>query len=299
MKPRSISIFLPDGDPDSFRTAQIAMSTIHAMAFRRSQWKEARGLFDELGRPGVYILIGDLDPDDGTRRVYVGESENVSARINKYASARGGNDLHPFWSDTVVLTSKDQSLTKSHARYIEARLIGEASGNPRWRVANTQGPEFAGKLPLVEAAAMEEFIDQTKTLCGALGFDVFKITASSALGNIHGPENCFTMSGSGYSARMKLAADGEFLVLKGSVARATENASLSAGVKATRNLLIERGILTEDQGGLSFATDQAFPSATAAASVVYGGSINGRAVWKTAAGTNYGDWEAERAEELD
>lgn len=296
MKPRSISIFLPDGDPDSFRTAQIAMSTIHAMAFRRSQWKEARSLFEELGRPGVYILIGDLDPDDGTRRVYIGESENVSVRISYYASARGEKDQHPYWTDTVVFTSKDQSLTKSHARYIEARLIGDASGNPRWRVANTQGPEFAGKLPLVEEAAMEEFIDQTKTLSGALGFDVFKVSTFPMLRHNHDAKNCFAMSGRGYSARMKLAADGEFLVLEGSVARATENASLSAGVRVTRNLLIERGILTEAQGGLTFVSDQTFPSATAAASVVYGGSVNGRAVWRTAAGISYGDWEAENAE---
>ena len=34
MKARSINIFLPDGDPDGVKMAQIAMSTIQAIAFR-------------------------------------------------------------------------------------------------------------------------------------------------------------------------------------------------------------------------------------------------------------------------
>lgn len=36
-KPRSINIFLLDGDPNSIRVAQISMSTIQAIAFRRNQ----------------------------------------------------------------------------------------------------------------------------------------------------------------------------------------------------------------------------------------------------------------------
>ena len=39
MKSRSINIFLLDGDPSGIRIAQIAMSTIQAIAFRRLQCK--------------------------------------------------------------------------------------------------------------------------------------------------------------------------------------------------------------------------------------------------------------------
>lgn len=37
MKPRSINIFLLDGDPEGVKVPQIAMSTIQAIAFRRNK----------------------------------------------------------------------------------------------------------------------------------------------------------------------------------------------------------------------------------------------------------------------
>jgi len=58
MRPRSINIFLLDGDPDGIRVAQISMSTIQAIAFRKLQMKQVRGTFPELSRPGVYLLLG-------------------------------------------------------------------------------------------------------------------------------------------------------------------------------------------------------------------------------------------------
>ncbi len=58
MRPRSINIFLLDGDPDGIRIAQISMSTIQAIAFRKLEMKQVRGTFPELARPGVYMLLG-------------------------------------------------------------------------------------------------------------------------------------------------------------------------------------------------------------------------------------------------
>ena len=39
----------------------------------------------------------------------------------------------------------------------------------------------AGKLPLPDRAAMDEFVDQTKTLVGALGWDLFREVRGRAL----------------------------------------------------------------------------------------------------------------------
>ena len=55
MKPRSINIFLLDGDPNGIRVAQIMMSTIQAIAFRRNKLGEVRKTFPEIERPGVYM----------------------------------------------------------------------------------------------------------------------------------------------------------------------------------------------------------------------------------------------------
>jgi hypothetical protein len=53
MKPRSINIFLLDGDPNGIRVAQIMMSTIQAIAFRRNKLGEVRKTFPEIERPGI------------------------------------------------------------------------------------------------------------------------------------------------------------------------------------------------------------------------------------------------------
>ena len=80
VKPRSINIFLLDGDPDGIRIAQISMSTIQAIAFRRNKLgevrktvpeamivetliEEAMRLAEEMGEPV------DLDDDAGTTAV--------------------------------------------------------------------------------------------------------------------------------------------------------------------------------------------------------------------------------------
>ena len=82
----------------------------------------------------------------------------------------------------MVLISKDENLTKSHARYVEACLIRSAGSNPRWTLPNTRMPSNdAGKLPLPDRAAMDEFVDQTKTLVGALGWDLFREVRGRAL----------------------------------------------------------------------------------------------------------------------
>ena len=175
MKPRSINIFLLDGDPNGIRVAQISMSTIQAIAFRRNQLRRVREAFPEIERPGVYILIGSDDNQADQQLAYIGESEGIGGRISTHNSNESGRDAKGFWTDTVVLISKDENLTKSHARYVEACLIRSAGSNPRWTLPNTRMPSNdAGKLPLPDRAAMDEFVDQTKTLVGALGWDVFR-----------------------------------------------------------------------------------------------------------------------------
>ena len=167
MKPRSINIFLLDGDPNGIRVAQIMMSTIQAIAFRRNKLGEVRKTFPEIERPGVYILIGEDENEPDRQLAYIGESEAIGERLAYWRSNEKGRDAKTFWIDTIVLISKDENLTKSHARYVEACLMRSTGNNPRWSLPNSKMPsQNAGKLPLPDRAAMDEFVDQTKTLVG-------------------------------------------------------------------------------------------------------------------------------------
>lgn len=295
MKPRSINIFLLEGDPDGIRQAQIAMSTIYAVGFRKVKLRDVLSTFPELSRSGVYILIGRDEENPEKPVAYIGEAESVASRLSTHAS----RNEKPYWVETLALVSKDDNFTKSHARYVEARLIAEATANPRWKLFNTQQPEEVGKLPLPERAAMEEFIDQTKTLAGALGCDLFKVmvgslvppTAPAPASANTSADNTFRFTGGGYDACMAVLPSGEFAVLAGSVARKATTQTAPRSVVDLRADLIRSGILVDTPDGLRFTADYKFPSVSAAARAIYGGTMNGRVAWRLADGTNYGEWE--------
>lgn len=303
MKPRSINIFLLDGDPNGIRVAQISMSTIQAIAFRRNQLRRVREAFPEIERPGVYILIG-ADEDAQDRQLgYIGESESVGARLSYHNSNESGRDAKGFWTDTVVLISKDENLTKSHARYVEACLIRGVVSNPRWTLPNTRMPsDDAGKLPLPDRAAMDEFVDQTKTLVGALGWDLFREIRGRTLELAPDRElpkaellasPRFIFRGEGFAAEMEIGPSGDFVVAEGSRARIKTTRTIPRGTITLRNTLVEKGVLQQDGDFLVFTSAYSFTSASAAAATVIGASANGRILWKLSDGRTYADWEAD------
>lgn len=303
MKPRSINIFLLDGDPNGIRVAQISMSTIQAIAFRRNQLSKVRKTFPELGRPGVYILLGQDEENPDLWVAYVGESESVGDRLGFHMTNDKSEGSKGFWADTIVLVSKDENLTKSHARYAEARLLAEAGRNPRWNLKNSQRASEVGKLPLPERAAMEEFIDQTITLVGALGCDLFRGMRGSLPEERSPPEAqepiaagiVFFLRGQGFAAEMLVNELGEFVIKKGSRARHQENPSIPSSISNFRKTLAAKGILREESGALVFMSDYTFSSPSTAASVIYGGSINGRTSWRLTDGRTYATWEENQA----
>jgi len=307
MKPRSINIFLLDGDPNGIRVAQISMSTIQAIAFRRNQFRKVREAFPEIERPGVYILIGADEEADESQIAYIGESEEVGARLQYHNSNKAGGDNKEFWTDTVVLISKDENLTKSHARYVEACLISAVGSNPRWTLPNSKTPSHdAGKLPLPDKAAMDEFVDQTKTLGGALGWDLFREIRGRVPEKTFGhgvpeadiyesPRFYFrSMRDKSFDAELEIGLSGDFVVTAGSRAKVGTAPSVSRGVTKLRKTLAKKGILQEEEGFLVFTSAYSFTSTTAAAAVVSGANVNGRTSWKLlpdSDGRTYADWE--------
>ena len=306
-QPRSINIFLLDGDPNGIRVAQISMSTIQAIAFRRNQLGRVRSTFGEIERPGVYVLLGADDADPDQMLAYIGESEDVGKRLATHNSNDDGKDSKVFWNDTIVLISKDENLTKSHARYIEACLVREAGLNPRWVLPNSQKPsQDAGRLPLPDRAAMDEFVGQAKTLVGALGCDLFRairgslpderIIASAPSTPTGTSDATFMCRGHGYASKIKLSASGEFVVVAGSQARAKTAQTMPRSTAALRHTLIDKGILRPEGNFLVFLSDYSFSSASSSAAVILGASVNGRLLWKLSDGRSYGEWEAAQDE---
>ena len=289
---RSIKVFLIDGTASGPRTAELGLSTTKAIVVPRASLSTVskRG---ELQKTGVYVLVGGDSDRPGFTKIYVGEGDTILPRL----IAHNSDEAKDFWSEAVVFVSKDENLTKAHARYLEARLIALAKEAKRATVANGTEPPAKGRLPEADGVEMEEFIGQMRLLLGTLGYDILEPllspppAADQPVAPVDQPE--FRYEGEGFSARCVVDLDaGQFVVKAGSTARSHESASLSPTYRTLRAQLQESGVIAEMGDALRFSQDYAFTAATPAAQVVSGQMINGRVAWK-ANDQTFAQWEDE------
>nr|WP_293253102.1 GIY-YIG nuclease family protein [Nannocystis sp.] len=160
-------MFLVDGTPAGLRTAEIGLSTCKAVACPRASLTALRDR-PEAKRTGVYVLIGEEHPDQpGRTAVYVGEGDEVMTRILRHENAKD------FWDRVIIFVSKDENLTKSHVRHLEAKLVALAREANRAFVVNGNDPE-GGRLPEAEEAEMTQFLEQVRILLGIFGISEFE-----------------------------------------------------------------------------------------------------------------------------
>lgn len=279
MNGKTIRIYLAQGEPNGVMTAEIINWTGKVIVAPRSRLSELarRG---EAKRAGVYVLTGD-DPDTLSRKkVYVGESDNVFSRLVQHE----GDESKDFWTDTALILSKDENLTKSHIRYLESRMIQMISNARRASLANGTNPDLRA-LPESDVADMEFFLTQVQMLMPVLGFSFTQpppTQASEAISvtggaKVNDQETSveFYMNPVGTKATAQ-EINGEFVVLKGSTARKENVAGVT--YKPLRDQLIQDEKLVSDEHSdfFVFVEDVSFSSPSAAAAVVYGGNQNGR-----------------------
>jgi hypothetical protein len=272
MNSATIKLFLPRGDAKSLRTAEILNWTGKAVAAPRTELDELLAR-EELDRAGVYILAG-RDPQTNAPRAYIGEAEVLRERLKQHKSKE-------FWISAIVFTSKDENLTKAHVRYLESRLISEATQVARFMLDQNQAG--GSKLPESDRGDMEAFLEQMRLLLPVLGSDILTpIAQNASQGKADGVLLCRIK---GAIAKGQRTVNG-FVVFRGSTAVLHERPSAQSSpyVMAERKDLIANGTLVEKNGLLCFAKDAEFSSPSAAAAVIHGGSANGLTAWKTEGG---------------
>lgn len=297
---RTLKLYLVDGSPSGVITAELGVSSVRAAVATRTALPDLIRR-EEAMRTGIYLLVGP-DPDlPGRQLVYVGEGDQVRTRL----AAHDADEAKDFFTRAVLIVSKDENLTKAHGRYLESRIIAAIRGAGRAKLVNGTEPPFKG-LPEPEIADMERVLDEIEVLLPVLGFDILRPAGQEAGAasaaptksdpgklptmGAEGPVFTFTESGADAKAR---EANGEFVVLAGSLAKRQEVPSCPEPVKRRRAEMIAEGALaiTPDGKFLSFTADTAFDSPSGASRVVYGGNVSGPRYWKHAAtGQTYGDW---------
>ncbi|CAG9000605.1 MAG: hypothetical protein CENE_02605 [Candidatus Celerinatantimonas neptuna] len=274
---KSIRIFLADGSPAGLRHVEIVNWSGQALACPRARFSEL-GEWEESKRPGVYFLLEKASEDEGNT-AYIGESEDVFKRLVNHAREK------EFWNEVVIFTSKDENLTKSHIKYLEARLVALCQSVDRYVLENSNQPTKSG-LPRADVAAMEEFIDYIKLVLGSLGHRLLEPVASTMMPNHQGAllpqyELCFVVNQLTAHGRM---VDEGFLLLNGSQVVLNSSPSIPGRVEQIKQEWIENGILIAQNGYLELSKDKMMSSSSYAAALVAGNSRSGPQSWKTPSG---------------
>lgn len=262
------------------------MWTGHALVAPRTELPRL-GKREEVHGTGVYVLVGPSEENAAKLAVYVGEGDDVWARLTSHDANKD------FWTWVVVFVSKDTNLTKAHVRWLESRLVQEIAAEKQVEVMNGNAPG-GGTLPEADEADMETFMGNVRLLLPVLGLNVFaSVTGKHADAEIGGVG--LTLKWENAVATC-IAKDGAFIVQKGSTARTKNVDSLQPSYFAMRKQLVDAGVLApQGQELYVFTQDYVFESPTAAAVAVSGTSLNGRERWfveKT--GDSYKAWIAKQ-----
>ena len=273
--PKTIQIFLPSGEPHGIRIAEITTRIVQVIEVPRSLLADFLAM-EQSGQVGVYFLIGEAS-EEGGRLVYVGQTGDLSSRLSAH------NQKKDFWDRALVLISRTNSLTQTHALFLEWHALKQIRDAGRFADENgNSGSKPHTPAPL-EAECLEIF-ETCQTLISCLGFPLFDQVVSASSANAQ-DELLFCRSpGTGVDGRGLYTAEG-FVVLKGSIAREAMTPSTTPVQKQWRQGLIERGVLQPDgQGGLVFTRDHLFQTPSGGAIALMGRRANGWTEWKDAQG---------------
>ena len=272
-RPQTIQIFLPSGDPQGIRVAEITTRIVRVIEVPRSLLADFLKM-PEAQQVGVYYLVGPAEEGEGAL-LYIGQSGAVGTRLAQH------NENKDFWNRALVAVSLTNSLTQTHALFLEWLGIRDARQAGRYTLENGNG----GARPHTPApleADCQEIQDTVRVLLATLGYPVFEAVGQSAA--LEQGETFFCRR-SGADGRGLYTPEG-FVVLKGSTGPA---ASVGSRMAHLRERLVEGGVLQMTDGRVVVTRDYAFGSPSGAAAVLLGRSANGWIEWKSAAGQTLHD----------
>ena len=299
MRPFSIRIFVPSGDPEGVRIVSRDDWPGKAIVFPRELLGEVKGRL-EYKQPGVYLLAGG-------KKLYIGEGDPVGKRLDDHFREK------TFWKKAVFFTAEGGRLNKAHVQHLESRLVALAGAAGLAELDNGNQP-LTPALSEEEYASAENFLREILLMLPLLGFwhfdddreeeaeaEIQEETERQTVARQGGKRaNIYSalprggsfkfQSSTGMKATLELV-EGGVLVKANSeaVLEARQHFEIhAASYAAKRRELIESGILLPGKDRYRFSEDQFFSSASAAASVIAGQNHNADQ-WISDNKTNLGD----------
>jgi hypothetical protein len=268
LNPKTLKIYLPDGKPNGYKKVQLSNWTGLTYVIPRSELN-AINTIDDLSKQCVYFLIGGTAD---TPELYIGEAENFKNRIVNHHTK-------DFWNTCIIIISKDDNLTKSHIKFLEAQLIADAKSLNIVKLHNANNP-ISSKLPEEDESEMNEFKSNINFVLSALRYTFLEISISSIE-----PKTKYYLE----TKNSKLKASGYFTsdgltLLEGSQVSKVESNSIHKYMHDLRSLKIEEGVLIEKDNFYEVNQKINFSSLSTAAGFVLGRAANGWTEWKDKSG---------------
>lgn len=245
---------------------------------------------DELNnKPGVYLLLSENDDET---RLYIGEADNVTDRINQHRQ-----DKDKDWWDKFVVFVSSGSFNKAHVRYLEKELYLLAKENlTTINLENATSPP-GSNLPNYDIADMDIFLKNMIFVLNNLGIiDFAKVSTEGKESSLEN-KNIFYLTLANSNLKSKLIIDGSgYKVLTDSFFDAEVRDSFKDYHynKLRTKLINEKAIVFDEEKQIYVATeDIPFKSPSAAACVIRCRPSNGRKEWKLQNGKTLDEFEAE------
>ncbi len=277
MRPLTIQIYLPFGDPQGIRVAEITTRTVQVFDVPRNEIA-AFFAMPEANQVAVYYLFGD-EAEDRRTQCYIGQTNAVRQRFKDHLAQKA------FWSRALIAVSRTNTQTDTHARYLEWRSIQRGYEASRYALENGN----AGSRPHTPAplqAECEEIFETIGTLLATLGFPLFQPLATAAPKSTDLTVYCQRR---GADAKGIYSSDG-LTVFKGSTCASDPTPKATdKNLRDRRTRLLKEGTLAIEDHAIVFTRDTHFKTPSGAADVVLFTSTNGWTEWKTETGMTLGE----------
>ena len=294
---KTIQIYLPKGNPRGLRLAEMTTRTVRLIEIPRIHIDDFFAM-PEANQVGLYFLVGDTDSIDKPL-LYIGQTGDLKRRLNQHHEKE-------FWTRAFVMLSTNNSMTQTHALYMEHKAIATAIEVGRYKIKNgNTGNRPHTPDPL--KADCEELFYTLDVLLSTLGQPIFETLSISenknhstelasivnnddqVTTNIEIPTIELTPLVFYYKVKDGDAQgyydDDGFVILAGSLIRQKQTPSAPPFVtRLKENLLGSGKLIAVNDKSYKLTENQLFKTPSGASALVSGRSTNGWIEWKNEGG---------------
>jgi predicted GIY-YIG superfamily endonuclease len=263
-----IHTFLYGDTLDSSRLVTIDTCVCRLYHIKRGDNATLSQLGTDITKPALYILL-----NREAKKAYIGQTDNFRKRLGQHEK------IH-FWTEALGFISSDDSLHLTLTHYLEAIAYELAKKAGTYDVSkNAVTPSKPNTSAQQHIFLAEQFFEYVRFLTQFVGCNIFGDDKP-----IPKAEHLFFCTRAGSNAQGYFVEETEeFVVLAGSELRSGECDSLKPKSIDKRKAFIEANC-SQSKGKITLKADYTFPSPSAAAAMVVGGSSNGWTRWKDADG---------------